>query len=338
MVPDRIMFRAGFQPVFRPVLHRLREMYARATVGFHTGSYDQDTFESVVQLVGKGTPSTDHTAPIYAFDHEGKAVSFETDEPVWKGARVELDPDQLFATFTTSATSPDPLVNLRMTFSDGSTWGMDFGAFIERSYASGASQTQAGIPQDTEIKFFGGNNAALTHFYCHGNNLTGSIPSLDICPNLIQIWCQSNNLTGSIPSLSGNVSVTYVYFHANNLTGSIPPLNANTALVRYYCDNNNLSGTIPSLNNNTALALFHVHNNNLTGFEGGWPNKAFSFVASNNALTEAAVNQILIDADTYGIATGTTITINGGTNAAPTGAGATAKASLISGGATVTTN
>ncbi len=309
------MFRAVFQPVFRPVLHRLREMYARATVGFHTGSYNQDTFESAVQLIGKGTPSTDHTAPIYAFDNEGKAVLFETDEPVWKGARVELDPDQLFATFTTSATSPDPLVNLRMIFTDGSTWGVDFGAFIERGYASGEILTQAGIPQDTEIKFFGGNIAALTNFYCHVNNFTGSLPILSNSPDL-----------------------AYFYARSNNLTGSIPSLDVNTKLIGFYAYSNNLTGSIPSLGNNVALNIFYVHANNLTGFVGGWPTKAFTFRADNNALTESAVNQILIDADTYGIATGTTITIDGGTNAAPTGAGATAKASLISGGATVTTN
>lgn len=76
----------------------------------------------------------------------------------------------------------------------------------------------------------------------------------------------------------------------------------------------------------------------LTGFAGGWPNKAFDFNASNNALTESAVNQILIDADTSGIATGTTINLTGGTNSAPTGLGITAKNSLIANGATVTTN
>jgi len=50
------------------------------------------------------------------------------------------------------------------------------------------------------------------------------------------------------------------------------------------------------------------------------------------------VNQILIDADASGIASGTTIKLEGGTNAAPTGAGLTAKNNLIANGAIVTTN
>jgi len=55
------------------------------------------------------------------------------------------------------------------------------------------------------------------------------------------------------------------------------------------------------------------------------------------ALTATSVNNILISIDAAGQSNGT-LGLNGGTSAAPTGAGATAKANLIAKGWTVTTN
>ena len=152
------------------------------------------------------------------------------------------------------------------------------------------------------------------------------------------LYAYNNQLLGTIPNLSNNTALQYFSIHINQLTGSIPNLSNNTALTNFYVNVNQLTGTIPSLTANTALVNFFVYNNHLTDFAGGWPNKAFTFDARYNKLTVSAVNQILIDADTSGIASGTTIKLEGGTNAAPTGAGLTAKNNLITNGATVTTN
>lgn len=62
-----------------------------------------------------------------------------------------------------------------------------------------------------------------------------------------------------------------------------------------------------------------------------------TFNARDSALPAAAVNAILIKLDAMGVL-GRTIQLDLGANAAPTGAGATAKAALISAGNTVTTN
>jgi hypothetical protein len=67
----------------------------------------------------------------------------------------------------------------------------------------------------------------------------------------------------------------------------------------------------------------------------GSPSTSFDF--SGDALDVTSVNNLLILLDSLGMANGT-INLSGGTNAAPTGAGATAKANLITAGNTVTTN
>ena len=182
------------------------------------------------------------------------------------------------------------------------------------------------------------SNVNLNNFNCYSNQLTGSIPNLSNNVNLTQFSCNTNQLTGSIPDLSSNVNLIYFYCQANQLTGSIPDLSSNVNLVQFQCYSNQLTGSIPDLSSNVNLANFFCYFNQLTGYSGGWPAKAFNFNAYGNALTEAAVNLILTEADTYGIATGTTISLAGGTNAVPTGAGLTAKANLIANGATVTTN
>lgn len=68
----------------------------------------------------------------------------------------------------------------------------------------------------------------------------------------------------------------------------------------------------------------------------GWGLIAYLSLA-NNSLNLDAVNNILTTAYISGISSGT-ISLNGGTNAIPTGAGATAKADLITRGLTVNTN
>jgi hypothetical protein len=58
---------------------------------------------------------------------------------------------------------------------------------------------------------------------------------------------------------------------------------------------------------------------------------------SGCALTGTAVNNLLTQLDANGISGGS-VDVSGGTNAAPSGAGLTAKTNLIAKGWTVTTN
>ena len=324
------------------------------------------------------------------------------------GNVLEYDPTQQLLDMTVSATSPDPLVNLRVSCA-GHTWAYHIGNTMIDGIASGTTKTQAAVEGD-RVRFYAGDpadvtlihcfnnnltgsipdlssntalttfrcqvnqltgnipdlssntaltnfqcnnnqltgsipdlssNTALTNFYCDNNQLTGNIPDLSSNTALAVFYCYSNQLTGNIPDLSSNTALTQFHCYNNQLTGNIPDLSSNTALVIFDCNNNQLTGNIPDLSSNTALTNFRCYDNQLTGFTGGWPSETtFAFNASNNALTETAVNLILTEADAAyaSDATGTTINISGGTNAAPTGAGATAKASLIAKGATVTTN
>ncbi|NCP97788.1 hypothetical protein GW820_02765, partial [archaeon] len=115
---------------------------------------------------------------------------------------------------------------------------------------------------------------------------------------------------------------------------------SNPALTVFYCYINQLTGSIPDLSSNTALTQFQCHNNQLTGIavDFGVPNKTFIFNALNNQLTEVAINGILTAFDRDVTVSGGKIIINGAGNAAPTGAGLTAKTNMIAKGWTVSTN
>jgi len=183
-------------------------------------------------------------------------------------------------------------------------------------------------------------NTALTIFYCYSNQLTGSIPSLTTNTALSQFHCAINQLTGSIPSLTANTALTHFYCHINALTGSIPSLTANTALTIFQCYSNQLTGSISSLTANTALTVFRCSTNALTGYTGGGVSITLGdFRADSNLLTQAAVDAILADFVTANKTTGTRILNLGGTgNATPSAAGLTDKATLAGRGWTVTTN
>lgn len=155
---------------------------------------------------------------------------------------------------------------------------------------------------------------------------------------LLRVYVYSNGLFGIIPSLSANMALQYFYCSTNKLNSIIPSLSANTALVQFQCYTNQVTGSIPSLSANTALVNFSCYANQLTGWDGGTVSNTLSlFDASNNALTVSAVNAILAAFVAAGRATGT-LTLNGGTNAAPTGQGITDKATLVASGWSVLTN
>lgn len=90
----------------------------------------------------------------------------------------------------------------------------------------------------------------------------------------------------------------------------------------------------------TALVQFYINDTNITSFTAHreWFSSAIIFGIVDNAITDATIiNNILIELDATGANT-FSIAMAGGTNAAPTGAGATAKANLIARGVIVNTN
>ena len=183
-----------------------------------------------------------------------------------------------------------------------------------------------------------GDQSLMTHIHFQSNQIIGSIPDLSSNVNLFVFYCYLNQITGSIPDLSLNVNLSAFRCYSNQITGSIPDLSSNVNLSAFRCNSNQITGSIPDLSLNVNLSDFQCHSNQITGYAGGIISATLiSFNVSNNALTEAAVNQILIDFDASGMVTGT-VNVGGGTNEAPTGAGIVAKDSLVSKGVSVITN
>ena len=185
-----------------------------------------------------------------------------------------------------------------------------------------------------------GSNTALANFRCFTNQLTGSIPDLSSNTALTYFLCYENQLTGSIPDLSNNTALTYFNCYINQFTGSIPDLSSNAKLKDFRCYENQLTGSIPDMSNNTALVTFQCNANQLTGWIGGSvSNTLRDFRADNNALTQSAVDGLLIAFDVAGRATGTrTLNLGGGTNSTPSATGKEAADNLRAKGWTVTLN
>lgn len=118
-------------------------------------------------------------------------------------------------------------------------------------------------------------------------------------------------------------------------TCGIPILTpGNTYLGYIYVENaNTLTGVI--LYSGFNLANPNADIINITGLEN-YPNITVLDIR-NNALSASLVNYILTTLDSNG-KVGGTVYLQGGTNAAPSGAGITAKANLITKGWIVTTN
>lgn len=98
-----------------------------------------------------------------------------------------------------------------------------------------------------------------------GNNLAGTLPSLDALPALQSFFAGRNFLTGSIPALTGLPALQIFVVNYNQLSGPLPSLSGLAGLQAFYADHNQLSGTIPSLAGLAALQAYFVNNNGLTG-------------------------------------------------------------------------
>ncbi|MBK8739219.1 MAG: choice-of-anchor D domain-containing protein [Betaproteobacteria bacterium] len=98
-----------------------------------------------------------------------------------------------------------------------------------------------------------------------GNNLAGTLPSLDALPALQFFVAGRNFLTGPIPALTALPALQIFVVNYNQLSGSLPSLSGLTGLQAFYADHNQLSGNIPPLAGLTALQEFFVNNNGLTG-------------------------------------------------------------------------
>lgn len=171
-------------------------------------------------------------------------------------------------------------------------------------------------------------------------------------------------ITGSMTQTGVMASVTTWNFPALTFIGSLFNPSGFGALVTMSCPalvTIGVNATVQSCASLTTFSLpamvtyggtidLHSSNGNLTTVTLGTNGTLLSIAGptidvSGQKLTSASVNAILsllVSLNGSGGTTlwgaGKTLTINGGTNAAPTGQGVTDKATLIARGATVTTN
>jgi len=129
--------------------------------------------------------------------------------------------------------------------------------------------------------------------------------NLSGCIALETLRLDDSDFSAGIPNLAGLVNLTFLDMDQSNITGSVD-LSMLSALETL------------DLSANTDITSVKLPESNLR-----------SVNLSNTALTEAAVNDILQWLDGNGVIDGN-VDLEGGTSAAPTGAGITAKNNLLS--------
>lgn len=152
----------------------------------------------------------------------------------------------------------------------------------------------------------------------------------DNCPTLVT--ANFSNLPSVGGVLSGNNCAALTTVTLTSLTSVANGISINgcPSLVTLNLSSVSSIGFDSSFDSDTSLVALTLN--------ATWPfPDGIQFTAFNCALNAASVNDALIKADAAGL-TGTVIDISGGTSAAPSGAGATAKTNLIAAGNTVNTN
>ena len=191
-----------------------------------------------------------------------------------------------------------------------------------------------------------------------------SITGLQNLTNLQDFNADYNGLQSV--NLSGLTSLLYVDISDNNIPGSgtnsltSVNLSGSTAVEELRLDDSNFSAGIPSLAGLTSLTLIDFDQCSISGIVDltGLPalvqldfygNTALTsiiiddaqpiqyFYASGCALTETAVDDILVVLSNNGV-TGGDVELDGGTSAIPSATGLAAKLALEADGWTVTVN
>lgn len=207
------------------------------------------------------------------------------------------------------------------------------------------------------------NNTVLRELYCQDDNLS----TLDVTNNPELLILQANGNSLTTLNLTNNIKLKTLFLYANTglaLPTGFSGLTQLEWLSVYNCnitvsldctpftqlkivDAGNTS--LPSVNLSTCTNLESISIRNspsVTTFNLPTTLSNTTVVSGQGcALTASAVNDILVKLDangkvnpTPGSASFYWVTLTGGTNAAPTGAGITAKTNLIAKGWNVTTN
>jgi hypothetical protein len=164
-----------------------------------------------------------------------------------------------------------------------------------------------------------------------GGDITISNPTV-----LIKVSCAGMSITNCVVPVSC-VSLQYLDLNSNTLTTFVA--HAEWVNLGYLDLDTDSLTTFVAHAEWVNLGSLYLNNNTLTTFvvHAEWVNLEYLYLNANS-LTESAVNAILVELDTIAGLSGATISLNEGTNAAPTGAGITAYDSLTTNGNTVICN
>jgi hypothetical protein len=181
----------------------------------------------------------------------------------------------------------------------------------------------------------------LTTFYGDSNSLQSV--NLSSLTNLSSVSIGNNDIPGSSTNsltsvnLSGCTALVNLVLNDSDFSGGIPNLTGLINLDRIYFDNCSISGAVDLSNLSALTQLSFDGNTALTSIVISDTQLITYFYATNCALTETAVNNILQSLDSSGVINGN-VNLLFGTSAAPTGAGLTARTNLIAKGWNVYTN
>jgi hypothetical protein len=215
------------------------------------GCYSDD-YLLVMQVQGDGIPESTHVNTIPMNDKDGISYDYGVDEPVIFGGRVELVPI-LWATFYTTDDSPDDITLSFITDVGSSAFIQAGNGTMVEIPGTGdwreGTLTGAGVITGTEIhiyfSLFSGVKGMNPDF---DGYLSGTIPAIDVFPNL-----------------------TSILIYGTHLSGSLPDPSSNTALEEYNLSYGDFAGAIPDFVNNAALNVCTVeHCIGITGFSGSY--------------------------------------------------------------------
>ncbi len=266
------------------------------------------------------TPDTIYTIKIIAVC-SNDATNFTTST-----FQTTAIPNLVFAWERTSGDSKDLSSSINGTF-DYIDWGDGtINSSISHQYNTSGTFT---------VKIYNTNTTLLTLGTEFGPQIY-NVTSVTVIPDtLVSLSLPRCTLT-SIPSLIPLTNLATLNIIKNSLTSL--DLSGNTQLSTLKAEENNFTGIL-AIGANIALTYINIDSNGFTSITGlaSCPDVLY-FSAVDNNFAVSAINGFLTTLDSAGLLNGTCITNAQTPTATPSGAGITAKSSLISNGWTVTTD
>ena len=245
-------------------------------------------------------------------------------------------PDAVISTF--HFYTGGPTTTIEFVGANGVTYSQGFSTNSTVSVDLGAQGLTAPVTILVPQSALADLDDGINDIRLSANNLTGTIPDWSGWTSADNIWLFNNNLAGTIPDWSGWTSGNQIHLNSNNLTGTIPDWSGWSSGNSIRLSSNNLTGTIPDWSGWTSGNTIWLDNNGLTDVAGtATPPGLTDLRLQDNALIEAAVDRVLTSLDTAGESNGY-VNLSGGTNAAPSATGLSAKSNLEGRGWTVTVN